>query len=85
MSKERKNCMCTAMLYDPKDHYEPEETTQDFSKHSKLYERFMRIKQWKLLAPFMKKDHPEGNGNNKSGGSNTGGRSRSLFHTFFNF
>ena len=23
MSKERKNCMCTAMLYDPKDHYEP--------------------------------------------------------------
>jgi hypothetical protein len=22
MSKERKNCMCTAMLYDPKDHYE---------------------------------------------------------------
>ena len=22
MSKERKNCMCTAMLYDPTDHYE---------------------------------------------------------------
>src|SRR6186713_3467031 len=44
MSKERKNCMCTAMLYDPKDHYKPEETTQDFTKHSKLYERFMRIK-----------------------------------------
>jgi hypothetical protein len=44
--------MCTAMLYDPKDHYEPEETQQDFTKHSKLYERFMRIKQWKLLAPF---------------------------------
>src|SRR5258708_2039960 len=57
VSKERKNCMCTAMLYDPKDHYEPEETTQDFKKHSKLYERFMRIKQWKLLAPFMKKEN----------------------------
>ena len=23
MSKERKNCMCTAMLFDPADHYEP--------------------------------------------------------------
>ena len=28
MSKERKNCMCTAMLYDPKDHYEPQETKE---------------------------------------------------------
>ncbi len=49
MSKERKNCMCTAMLYDPADHYEPEETKEEFKKHSKLYERFMRIKQSKLL------------------------------------
>src|ERR1700744_4378889 len=54
MSKERKNCMCTAMLYDPKDHYEPEETKDHFEKKSKVYERFMRIKQWKLLAPFRK-------------------------------
>lgn len=56
MSKERKNCFCTAMLYDPKDHYEPEETKEDFQQHSKLYERFMRIKKWKLLQPFLKKD-----------------------------
>ena len=56
MSKERKNCMCTAMLYDPKDHYEPEETIQDFKKHSSLYERFMRIKQWKLLKPLLRRD-----------------------------
>lgn len=49
MSKERKNCMCTAMLYDPTDHYEPEETKEEFKKHSKLYERFMRIKQSHLL------------------------------------
>ena len=49
MSKDRKNCMCTAMLYDPKDHYEPEETKEEFKKHSKLYERFMRIKQSRLL------------------------------------
>ncbi len=26
-----------------------------FRQHSKLYERFMRIKQWKLLKPFLKK------------------------------
>src|SRR5690242_725703 len=91
MSKERKNCMCTAMLYDPKDHYEPEETQQDFTKHSKLYERFMRIKQWKLLAPFLK-HHDSGNSKpgtgkeNKSGGAPEGAkRHRSLFHTFFNF
>jgi hypothetical protein len=56
MSKERKNCMCTAMLYDPQDHYEPEETKEDFKQHSKLYERFMRIKQSSLLRPFMKKE-----------------------------
>jgi hypothetical protein len=49
MSKNRKNCMCTAMLYDPKDHYEPEETKEEFKKHSKLYERFMRIKHSGLL------------------------------------
>jgi uncharacterized membrane protein YgcG len=95
MGKERKICMCTAMLYDPKDHYEPEETTQDFKKHSKLYERFMRIKQWKLLAPFRKKDHSDGNGSQggrsggksggRSGGSHGSNRTRSLFHTFFNF
>jgi hypothetical protein len=57
ISKERKNCMCTALLYDPKDHFEPEETALDFKQHSKLYERFMKIKQWKLLKPFMKKEN----------------------------
>lgn len=71
MSKERKNCMCTAMLYDPKDHYEPAETTEDFKQHSKLYERFMRIKQWKLLRPFLK------NSADKA-------KTKSLFHFFFN-
>lgn len=71
MSKERKNCMCTAMLYDPKDHYEPAETVQDFTQHSKLYERFMRIKQWKLLRPFLKK-------------SGEKPKTKSLFSIFFN-
>lgn len=54
MSKERKNCMCTAMLYDPKDHYEPEETRQFFEENAKGFERLFRIRQWKLLKPFLK-------------------------------
>lgn len=54
MSKERKNCMCTAMLYDPKDHKPAAETKAEFKKHSKLYERFMRIKQVKILKSFRK-------------------------------
>jgi hypothetical protein len=54
MSKERKNCMCTAMLYDPKDHYEPEETKQFFEENAKGLERLFRIRQWKLLKPFLK-------------------------------
>ena len=74
MSKDRKNCMCTAMLYDPKDHYEPEETKEFFLNKSKVLERLQRIKQWKLLRPFLKKDK-EGNG----GGS----KPKSFFHYFF--
>ena len=49
ISKERKNCMCTAMLYDPKDHYEPEETTDHFKEKSKVYERLMHMKQIRFL------------------------------------
>lgn len=63
MSKERKNCMCTAMLYDPKDHYEPEETKEFFEKKKNVLERLLRIKQWKLLRPFMKP--PSSKGENK--------------------
>lgn len=60
MSKERKNCMCTAMLYDPKDHYEPEETKQYFEENKKGFERLFRFKEWKLLKPFLKKDSDVG-------------------------
>jgi hypothetical protein len=55
MSKERKNCMCTAMLFDPKDHPKPEETAKEFKKKSKLYERFMRLKQNRLIQYWRKK------------------------------
>ena len=55
MSKDRKICMCTAMLYDPSDHFEPEETSAEFKQNSKLYERFMKIKQSKLMNIFKKK------------------------------
>ena len=71
MSKDRKNCMCTAMLYDPKDHYEPEETKEFFEKKSKVLERLTSIKQWKLLRPFLKKE-------------SSGGPVKSFFHYFFN-
>jgi hypothetical protein len=71
LSKERKNCMCTAMLFDPADHFTPEETKQEFKKHSKSYERFMRIKQSRLLTFLQKKQG--------------GGSSKSLLRYFFNF
>jgi hypothetical protein len=78
MSKNRQNCMCTAMLYDPKDHYEPEETKEFFKKKSKVLERLQSIKEWKLLRPFLKK---EKNNNNGTGGGST----KSLLRHLFNF
>ena len=74
MSKDRKNCMCTAMLYDPKDHFEPNETSHEFKQNSKLYERFMKIKQSNLLKLFRKKEFTDGRV----------ARSKSLFQYFFN-
>ncbi len=52
MSKDRKNCLCTAMLYDPKDHYEPSETKEHFEKKSKVYERLLKLKQSRFLQRF---------------------------------
>jgi hypothetical protein len=72
MSKERKNCFCTAMLYDPADHYEPEETAADFKIHSNLYERFMKVKQSRLLKLLKRK------------GPLTGLQSKSLLKFFLN-
>jgi len=54
MSKDRKNCMCTAMLYDPADHYEPEETKQFFQDKKTGFERLLRFKQWKFIRLLTK-------------------------------
>ena len=51
-SKDRKNCMCTAMLLDPNDKSvdKPEDNpAAEFKKNSKLYERLMKIKEAILL------------------------------------
>jgi N-acetylglutamate synthase-like GNAT family acetyltransferase len=78
MSKERKNCMCTAMLFDPKDHYEPEETKEFFKENVSGFERLLRFKQWKLLKPFMKPPTAKGeNGGNDS-------RPKKFFQILFN-
>lgn len=78
ISKERKNCMCTAMLYDPKDHYEPEETKEFFQKKSKVLERLLQIKEWKFLKPFLKKEK-------SSVEKGAAVKSKSFLHYFFNF
>ncbi|WEK37359.1 MAG: GNAT family N-acetyltransferase [Candidatus Pseudobacter hemicellulosilyticus] len=78
MSKERKNCMCTAMLYDPKDHYEPQETKQYFEENKSIFERLLRIKQWKFLQPFLKKEKEK----EQKAKAN---RNKSLFQQIFNF
>ncbi len=56
VSKERKNCLCTAMLYDPSLRKQVHAGFWDFARNSKLYERFMRIKQQILLRG--QKKHP---------------------------
>ncbi len=77
LSKGRKNCLCTAMLYDPKDHYKPEETKQFFEENKKGLERLLRFKQWKLLRPFLKK---EKNGSNNGNGAAVSKNSKILIY-----
>jgi hypothetical protein len=51
-SKERKNCLCTAMLYDPAEKKGAKTERKhllDFQKYPKIYERWMRIKNNILL------------------------------------
>ena len=65
MSKERKNCLCTAMLYDPKDHYEPKETKEHFEKKSKVYERMLKFKQSRFLKRLTGGDKGDKNASRK--------------------
>lgn len=59
VSKNRSNCLCTAMLYDPNEKRDIKQLTpaQDFKKYSALYERWLRLKQ----KIFLRKQHSETN------------------------
>lgn len=80
MSKDRKNCMCTAMLYDPAEKAveqakvvinnvgvsrEPvrNKRKRHFAENFKLFERWVRFKQFVMLRSWRKK---EGEGQEKS-------------------
>ena len=72
MSKNRQNCMCTAMLYDPEEVAKkkaelaqtvvtPEGNLEhhrkrEFAGNFKLFERWVRFKQFVLLKGWRKKD-----------------------------
>jgi hypothetical protein len=58
-SKERKNCLCTAMLYNPQEKQKEKKRFWDFAKNSKLYERFMQMKKITLLNPKKKESQTE--------------------------
>lgn len=96
VAKGRKNCMCTAMLFDPveaeaklKEAQEREKSKavvtpegelvtqhrhRQFKGNFKLFERWVRFKQFVLLKGFRKKDG--GNGGNAS-------QKKSIFSFFF--
>lgn len=42
---QRKHCLCTGMLFDPAEAAEEKRKKWSFSKNSKLYERWLRIKE----------------------------------------
>jgi len=80
MSKDRKNCMCTAMLYDPQDHYEPAETIEYFNQNAKGLERLLNYKRWKFLQPFLRKDRDQ---EKKKGGKGLAGVITGFFINLF--
>ncbi len=49
-SKERKNCLCTAMLYNPEEKKkQPEQKVEEVKRNTKLFERWTRFKEYLLL------------------------------------
>ena len=55
MAKERKNCLCTAMLYDPKEHAPIEQIKEEFKENAHIFERFMKIKKFSFLKGLFDK------------------------------
>jgi hypothetical protein len=101
MAKERKNCLCTAMLFDPEEAAAKLNMTlppvkastpvavapapvlvanhhqhRGFRNNLRLYERWMRFKQFVLLKSFRKKE-------NGAGGAGELEKKRSLLGLFF--
>ncbi|MBP6448576.1 MAG: GNAT family N-acetyltransferase [Saprospiraceae bacterium] len=54
-AKERKNCLCTAMLYDPKEHAPIEQIKDEFKENAHIFERFMKIKKFSFLQGLFDK------------------------------
>lgn len=97
MAKERKNCLCTAMLFDPEEAAAKLNMTlppvkqsavtpsgqlvmnhqhRGFRSNLRLFERWMRFKQYVLLKSFRKKE-------NGTGGAADVEKKRSLLGIFF--
>ncbi len=99
MAKERKNCLCTAMLFDPEEaaaklnmtlppvksatnavvaaeHQLVAHHHRGFRSNLRLFERWMRFKQFVLLKSFRKKE-------NGAGGAADLEKKRSLLGIFF--
>jgi hypothetical protein len=72
--------MCTAMLYDPQDHYEPAETIEYFNQNTKGFERLLNYKRWKFLQPFLRKDRDQ---DKKKGGKGLAGTIIGFFINLF--
>ena len=55
-SKEGKNCLCTAMLYDPAT-AAPQTSARrwEFGRQSKIYERLTRLKQFSFIKTILDK------------------------------
>jgi hypothetical protein len=68
--KERKNCLCTGMLYDPawesKKKVEQTKWERDFKGNFKLFERWTRLKRWVFLKDWREKRAAAVNQNKKS-------------------
>jgi hypothetical protein len=70
------------MLYDPKDHYKPEETKEFFEKNQTGFERLLRFKQWKLFKKKENNARAEDTVAKGNGGNGDSKVKSFLFHLF---